>query len=64
MASNQYTVTANTVLSFDFYSSTRPEIAAIGLDNNNGFSPPTDFIRYIQLAGTDTGGRSAAFRPA
>lgn len=39
LPSTTYTITANTVLSFDFFSPTLPEIAAIGLDNDNGFTP-------------------------
>jgi len=48
-----YQITASTVLSFDFYSPKLPEIVAIGLDNNVTRDDP---VRYIQLAGAETGG--------
>jgi RHS repeat-associated protein len=63
--SNQYyyALTPNTVLSFDFYSSSLPGIAAIGLDDNNGFNPPDDPIRYFQVAGTDSSSQFIGISP-
>ncbi|MCI0333620.1 MAG: NucA/NucB deoxyribonuclease domain-containing protein [Planctomycetes bacterium] len=69
MASTTYTVTANTVLSFDFYSPKLPEIAAIGLDGPdypngfNGIGHPTDPTRHFQLAGAETTGTFAGISP-
>jgi len=57
---SSYTVTADTVLSFDFYSPQPPEVAAIGLDYNNTGNDP---IRYFQLAGAETTGNYAGLSP-
>ncbi len=44
-----YTVTADTILEFDFRSSNIPEIAAIGFDNDNNFANGnTQFFLYGQ----------------
>lgn len=48
-----YTVTADTVLEFDFRSGTIPEIAAIGFDNDTNFG--NDSNRFF-LYGTQTSG--------
>ncbi|NJC26500.1 zinc-dependent metalloprotease [Neolewinella antarctica] len=47
-----YTVTPNTVITFDFGSTTRGEIHGIGFDNDNGISSPTTF----KLFGTQNWG--------
>lgn len=49
-----YTVTADTVLSFEFKSSIEGEIHGIGLDNNTGISPENTF----RVHGTQGWGRS------
>ncbi len=48
-----YTVTADTVLEFDFRSTNQPEIAAIGFDNDNSIGNNSD--RFF-LYGTQFGG--------
>ncbi|MEL6253468.1 MAG: PKD domain-containing protein [Bacteroidota bacterium] len=41
-----YNITANTVLTFEFKSSVQGEIAAIGMDNDNTWSPERAFKLY------------------
>ncbi len=55
-----YQLTANTVLSFDFYSSEAPGIAAIGLDDNNASNDP---VRHFQIAGTDSSSQFIGLSP-
>ncbi len=50
-----YTVTANTVLEFDFQSSAQAEIQGIGFDNDQVLSDQT----FFQLYGTQTWGKQA-----
>ena len=38
-----YNITANTVLTFEFKSTVQGEIAAIGMDNDNAWSPERAF---------------------
>ena len=47
-----HTVTADTVLEFEFFSSVQGEIHAIGLDDDNALSPE----RFFQLYGTQSWG--------
>jgi hypothetical protein len=55
-----YQITADTVLSFDFYSPDVPSIAAIGLDNNSVSNDPA---RHFQLAGTDSSSQFIGISP-
>ena len=55
-----YAVTANTILEFDFKSSTQGEIHAIGIDDDNKPSNSTE--RFFQLYGTDNAGGNEDFR--
>ncbi len=48
-----YTVTADTVLIFDYQTTNLPEISAIGFDNDNNFSNSNN---QFFLAGSQTGG--------
>lgn len=48
-----YTVTANTILQFDFRSGNQPEIAGIGFDNDTNFSNNNNFFF---LYGSQTSG--------
>ncbi len=52
-----YQVTANTVLEFDFYTTSEGEIQGIGLDNDNNYSNSTNQI--FQLLGIQTYGNQA-----
>ena len=53
LPSTTYTVTADTVLSFDFYSPADSEGTAIGLDNDNTHTNP---YRFLWLTGRDAPG--------
>ncbi len=52
-----YTITANTVLEFDFMSTLEPEIVAIGFDNDTNFGNDSD---RFKLYGTQTTGMNYA----
>lgn len=52
-----YTITANTVLEFDFMSTVQPEIASIGFDNDTNFGNDSD---RFKLYGTQTSGLNYA----